>query len=141
MARVWVYNRFEFASLMPNFVQDKKIIRFHNFKDKGWYPQQEDNALVFFFDDVGFSQLTWIERIKSSFLTNQPFCTKDDIEKIKDFVAKHRDDDFIVHCEYGKSRSVAFAVFLKEKYGYQIMNKKEEELKCANNWMLYLFER
>lgn len=54
-----------------------------------------------------------------------------------DFIKKNNDKDFVIHCEYGKKRSVAVAVFLKNFYGYTITNKTQEE---QNNYNEYVYK-
>ena len=61
--------------------------------------------------------------------------------KIVNYIKANKDKDFVIHCEYGRSRSVAVALFLKENLNYTIANKKDNELTKYNDWVLLLLKK
>ena len=140
---VYVYSIGSFEQLPKYFKEDKAIIRMHNAKNKIWYEdEQEKNTLWLFFDDIHLSSLTLLEKFKTIYLgiESDLFSIRQAKEALS-FIENNKDKDFIVHCEYGRSRSVAFSVFLKEQYDYTIANKSDEELKKANTLVLTLLNK
>lgn len=140
---VFVYSIGAFEQLSHEFKKDKAIIRMHNAKNKLWYEDtQAENTIWLFFDDIHLGSLSFIEKIKTIYLglDSDLFSINQAKQAIK-FIEANQDKDFIVHCEYGRSRSVAFSIFLKEHYGYNIANKTTDELKKANTLVLHLLNR
>jgi predicted protein tyrosine phosphatase len=124
-------------------VRDKAIIRMHNAKNEDWYGDtQEENTIWLFFDDIQLGSLTFLERIKTIHLgMDSSLFSVSQAKKAIKFIEENKNKDLIIHCEYGRSRSVAFSVFLREHYGYTIANKSEEELKRANTLVLHLLNK
>jgi len=61
------------------------------------------------------------------------FFSEEDAKSILEFVAKHGGEkEIVVHCEKGRSRSAAVAIFLADKFG-EIGNEKEYVDKCNPN--------
>lgn len=140
---VYVYSIGAFEQLSDEFKKNKAIIRMHNAKNESWYgDSQENNTIWLFFDDIHLGSLTFFERIKTIHLgMDSELFSVSQAKKAIQFIEDNKDKDFIVHCEYGRSRSVAFSVFLRDKYGYTIANKTEEELKKANTLVLHLLNK
>src|SRR5579875_2449470 len=137
---VYVYSIGAFEQLPEEFKKNKAIIRMHNSKNEVWYgDSQEEDTIWLFFDDIHLGSLTFMEKLKTIYLgmDSSLFSVKQAKTALK-FINENIDKDFIIHCEYGRSRSVAFAVFLSQRYGYNIANKSQEELKKANTLVLYL---
>jgi predicted protein tyrosine phosphatase len=140
---VFVYSIGAFEQLPEEFKKNKAIIRMHNVKNETWYgDSQEENTIWLFFDDIHLGSLTFLEKLKTIHLgmDSNLFSVTQAKKSIK-FINEHKDKDFIIHCEYGRSRSVAFAIFLNQHYGYNIANKSKEELKKANTLILYLLNK
>jgi predicted protein tyrosine phosphatase len=115
----------------------------HNAKNESWYgDSQEENTIWLFFDDIHLGSLSFLERIKTIHLgMDSSLFSVNQAKRAIKFMAENKDKDFIVHCEYGRSRSVAFSVFLRDNYGYTIANKSDEDLTKANTLVLHLLNK
>lgn len=145
---IFIYSRGKFLELNNQFLSDKAIIRIHNKKDYDFYKQEKNanNVLELFFDDLGINQLSFLDKINAIFnlnLNNVRYpLNKNQALEIKKFVEKFiNKKDFVIHCEYGKSRSVALGLFLENKFSYKIKNKDISELKNPNRWVIYMLNK
>lgn len=142
MLKVYVFSRGEYISLSEDFLIDKANIRIHNVRDKDWYDSEVKNGIVMFFNDLRIQDLSFLDRVKAQYLKGDyKYFTKKNCLEILNFIKSNKNKDIAVHCEYGKSRSVAIALYLKKKFNYEVMNKTEKELEKANDWMLRLMEK
>lgn len=141
MSNISIYSRGSYENLSSEFLKDKAIIRIHNINDKQWYPNEEKNKLILFFNDEKKSNISFIEKYKAMFGFETKCLNKQKAIKIIDYIKNNKEKDFIIHCEYGKSRSVAIAMFLRDNLGYSIINKKPEELKQYNDWVFFLLKK
>ena len=141
MSNISIYSRGSYENLSSEFLKDKAIIRIHNINDKQWYPNEEKNKLILFFNDEKKSNISFIEKHKAIFGFETKCLNKPKTMKIIDYIKNNKEKDFIIHCEYGKSRSVAIAMFLRDNLGYSIINKKTEELKQYNDWVFFLLKK
>ena len=83
-----------------------------------YFKQDHENVLRLFFDDV--IKDTRVQHIATKEWTTAKAFTKEDANKIIEFlnrIDKNSDDEIIVHCLMGKSRSVAVAHFICEFFG------------------------
>lgn len=141
MSNIYIYSRGSYENLKSEVLENKAIIRIHNINDKKWYPNKEENKLVLFFNDYKMHNISLFEKIKA-YLNFETTClNKATAIEILDYINNNKEKDFIIHCEYGRSRSVAIAIFLRDNLGYTIKNKKEEELKHYNDWVLSLLQK
>lgn len=140
MSKVFVYSRGEYNSLGAS-VRNRPTIRIHNIADRNFYPHSEEGKLVLFFNDEKIMNLSLWRMFKSFFNLDNRCLNKKMTLEILEYLKKNEGKDIIVHCEYGQSRSVAVAMFLRDYYGYSIINKKEEELTKYNDWVLLLLKR
>ena len=140
MSKVFVYSRGEYNSLGSS-VRNRPTIRIHNIADRNFYPHYEEDKLVLFFNDEKIMNLSLWRMFKSFWNLEDRCLNKKMTIEILDYLRKNKGKDIIVHCEYGQSRSVAVAMFLRDYYGYSIVNKKEEELTKYNDWVLMLLKR
>jgi predicted protein tyrosine phosphatase len=140
---VFVYSIGAFEQLTEEFKKNKAIIRMHNSNNQAWYgDSQEENTIWLFFDDIHLGSLTFLEKLKTIYLgMDSSLFSVSQAKKVIKFINENKNNDFIIHCEYGRSRSVAFAVFLSQHYGYNIANKTNEELKKANTLVLCLLNK
>lgn len=155
---IYVYSRGKFENLSETELTDKAIIRIHNSWDKDWYDNasnKQNPCIELFFDDLSINNLTWIEKKVANHpqwkkvLKYNPWNKQNpsypmDLDQAKlliDFIKTHASRDFIIHCQYGKSRSVAVAVFIKNHFDGIIENKTEEELQHANTWVLEMLNK
>lgn len=137
-----MYSRGEYLSLPEDFLEDKAIIRIHNINDKEWYEHEVDKGIVMFFNDLKSYDLSRFDKIKAQYFNrNYKYFTKRDCLQLINFIHENKNKDIVVHCQFGRSRSVAVAVHLKNKYQYAIANKTDKELEKANDWMLTLFNK
>ncbi len=141
MSHVYVFSRSEFLNLQSDFLKNKKIIQIHNIHDKEWYPNQIPNGLVFFFEDRHLSEISFLKKFKAMKSIQSTLFTKKDAMTIQQFIAKNQNFDFIIHCEYGKSRSVAIAYFMKTRFGFHVINKEEKDFQFQNSWMQFIFSK
>lgn len=141
MSNISIYSRGSYENLSSDFLKDKAIIRIHNINDKQWYPNEEPNKLVLFFNDEKNNNISLIEKYKAILGFETKCLNKKKAIKIIDYIKNNKEKDFIIHCEYGKSRSVAIAIFLRDNLGYSIINKKPEELKQYNDWVFFLLKK
>lgn len=141
MLKIYIYSRGDFEALDQNFLKNKAVIRIHNIKDKKWYPNHEDKKLVLFFEDLKAHQIPLIEKIKSQLGFQTKAFHKDLAKQTIQYIKNNKDKDFIIHCEYGKSRSVAIALFIQQYYLHTIENKKISELQSYNDWVLNLLKK
>lgn len=139
MSNVSIYSRGTYENLSD--LENKAVIRIHNINDKKWYPNQEENKLVLFFNDYRTENISFIDKIKANLGLETRCLNKIKAKEILKYIKENKGKDFIIHCEYGKSRSVAVAIFLRDNLGYTIINKKEEELKHYNNWVLSMLKK
>jgi len=90
-----------------------------------------DDILELNFDDLCPNELKVIGR--SDLIQGSKFFSEEDAKSILEFVAKHGGEkEIVVHCEKGRSRSAAVAIFLADKFG-EIGNEKEYVDKCNPN--------
>lgn len=148
---IQIYSRGEYENLGQQELKNKAIIRIHNTVDKKWYASQDSSTLIqLFFDDLSPDSLSESEK----FLAYHPLWKKiyqynpwfnhdvscpidlNQAKAVVEFIKKNKDNDFIIHCEYGKSRSVAVALFIKNHFDAIIVNKTEKECQAANAWVL-----
>lgn len=143
MKNIFIYSRGSFEALPADFLTGKAIIRIHNVTDKKWYNTELPCGIELFFDDLKKDSLSFWEKQQAVWLPteNLLFFTSKQAKILCTFINQHQDKDFIIHCQYGRSRSVAVALFIKKFYSGKIANKEESELKKANNWVLELLEK
>lgn len=146
-----VYSRGEYENLAESELKDKAIIRIHNSLDKKWYDYQDSLTLIqLFFDDLSPDNLSILEK----FLAYHPAWKKinqynpwfnseasypidlNQAKNLVEFIKKNKDNDFVIHCQYGRSRSVAVALFIKNHFDGIITNRTEKECQAANVWVL-----
>lgn len=140
--KIHIYSRGRFALLDDEFLANKAIIRIHNKKDLGWYDDKMANGIVLFFDDLKINDIPWKTRLKACYINADYDCfSKKDAQVLLKFIHANLEKDFVIHCEYGKSRSVAVAFFMKQEYNFKIMNKNKEEMLKGNDWMLKLLKK
>lgn len=140
MSNIYIYSRGEYQALDESFLNNKAIIRIHNIKDKNWYPHCEEKKLVLFFEDLKTKQIPIIEKLKSQLGYETYVFHKNLALKTIEYIKNNHDKDFIIHCEYGKSRSVAIGLFIEKYYLYTIKNKKPNELNSYNDWVFNLLK-
>lgn len=141
MSKIYIYSRGDYEALDKSFLENKAIIRIHNIKDKNWYPQLEDKKLVLFFEDLKLHQIPFVEKIKAILgFETKAFHRNLALQVIK-YIKDNKEKDFIIHCEYGKSRSVAIALFIQHHYLHNIENKKSHELQSYNDWVSNLLKK
>lgn len=142
MANIYIYNRGGFEALEKEFLADKAIIRIHNIKDKDWY-SEEQGRLVLFFNDLDYENLNFAEKMivnKTPFLSNifsllypnPEYFTHDMAAETLSFISKNKTKDFVIHCEFGKSRSVAIGKYISKRYKHHVDNRTKDELKVYN---------
>lgn len=141
MSNIYIYSRGVYENLKPEFLKNKAIIRIHNINDKTWYPSEEKGKLILFFNDEKIYNLSLAQRIKATIGLRTSCLNKIDALKILEYIKENKDKDFLIHCEYGKSRSVAIGIFLRDFFGYNISNKEENELSHYNDWVLSLLKK
>lgn len=143
MANIYIYNRGGFEGLEKEFLADKAIIRIHNIKDKDWYPEEEKGALVLFFNDLDYENLSFGEKMivkKTPVLSNifnllypnPEYFTSDMAQKTLKYISKNKTKDFVIHCEFGKSRSVAIGKYINKRYKHNVQNRTDDELNIYN---------
>lgn len=149
MKQVYVYSNGEYESLDKEFLEGKAIIRIHNVSNKNFYPHHIDNGLVLFFNDIKKSDLKLSEKFilnKTLLLSNLmlqlkyngdknkiDFFTYEQAKIITKFIYENKSKDFVIHCEFGKSRSMALAKFLNKYYDHNFGNRTVEDLKLVND--------
>lgn len=140
---IHIFNRGDFEALEPTFLKDKAIIRIHDVTDKEWYNSKYPCGIELFFNDLRKSNLSFFEKLKANYLKNinATYFTKLQAEQLNNFINKNKNKDFIIHCQYGRSRSVGVAVFMVKNYNAIITNKTKEELKKANDWVIEMLEK
>lgn len=141
MSNIHIYSRGSYENLPLESLEGKAIIRIHNINDKKWYPHYEDKKLVLFFNDYKLNNLSFLDKIKGILGLNTLYLNKDIALNIINYIKENKDKDFIIHCEYGRSRSVAIGIFLRDNLGYKIINKKDSELSQYNDWVLYMLKK
>lgn len=142
MKQIYIYSRGEFEQLPKEFKQDKAIIRIHNINDKEFYPEKEDGAIVLFFNDVVPRKGMLNNILRLTGLT-QPIheLNKKQAREILSYIYQNRNKDFVIHCEYGRSRSVAVGLFIEDIFGYLINNKKVKDRKFANQHVVNMLHK
>lgn len=139
MSNIYVYSKGEFNQLDINFLNNKAIIRIHNIKEQGWINNPSiKNLLNLYFDDIRMNQLLWYEKfcyflplfIQKKIMLK--FIKKEQALTLLSFIEDNKNSDFIIHCEFGKSRSVAVAKFIEDFYNGNLKNKTVEECKNYN---------
>lgn len=149
MSNIYVYSKGEFVNTPLEKLNDKAIIRVYNSRDKDWKDRSDHylTLLEVFFDDVQLEQLSWHEKINLKFPSIGSFIylflnksesvlfTEQDAQTIIKFIKKHKDKDFAIQCEYGKSRSIAIALFMKKFFKGYIANKDAEEITHYNEFV------
>ena len=155
---IYIFSRGEFIELPREELQNKAIIRIHSNRDKGWYDQDKySNMLQVYFDDLTKENLKWYERwwcFHSSFIDIMKISaswsgqehvaypiTYDTASEIIEFIKKNQKRDFVIHSEYGQSRSVAVGLFIKNNFGGILENKTIKECERANDWVLEVLEK
>lgn len=141
MSNIYIYSRGMYEQLSLNEIKDKAIIRIHNLSDKKWYPEKEDNKLILFFNDLKLNNISFIDKIKAQYNIETMCFMKKQVKEIKEYIEKNKNKDLIIHCEYGKSRSVAIGIFLRDNLNYIIINKEEKELIKYNDWVLLMLKK
>lgn len=141
MSKIYIYSRGDYEALDKSFLENKAIIRIHNIKDKNWYPHFEEKKLVLFFEDLKSHQIPITEKIKSKLGFTTKAFHKILALKTIEYINTHKNKDFIIHCEYGKSRSVAIALFIQTYYSHSIENKKNSDLQYYNDWVIKLLKK
>ena len=84
---------------------------------------------------------TFIDKIKAQYNIETMCFMKKQVKEIKEYIEKNKNKDLIIHCEYGKSRSVAIGIFLRDNLNYRIINKEEKELIKYNDWVLLMLKK
>ena len=69
-----------------------------------------------------------------------PF-TYEHVEKVHEFVERYLDQDFMIHCDAGVSRSVAIGVFLQDVYGAELTTHAIHTTDGANSRVLSSLRR
>lgn len=148
MSNIYVYNKGEFNQLSLDFLNNKAIIRIHNIKEKDWVNTLEiKNIINLYFDDINKEQLLWYEKIYwylPSVIQNQwniKFIKRTQALQIIEFIKNNKNMDFIIHCEFGKSRSVAIAMFIKQFYNGTLRNKEDYECQNYNRLVFNLLKK
>lgn len=72
-----------------------------------WFDHDHENVLRFWFDDVE----TNLQQSPTNPFTCRAF-NEEQAKKVFDFVKKHADKDWVVHCSAGISRSGAIGTFI-----------------------------
>lgn len=148
MSNIYVYSKGEFNQLPLGFLNNKAIIRIHNIKEQNWINHiPVENIINLYFDDINQNDLFWYEKIyihlpiiiQNKLKMN--FIKKNQILKLLDFIKRNKDFDFIIHCEFGKSRSVAVAKFIEDFYRGKLNNKKQADCKNYNTLVYNLLKK
>lgn len=142
MKKAYIYSIGEFNGLSEEFKKDKAIIRIHDISNKDFYPKEEDGALVLFFNDV-VPRKGCINKLLYEIGFHEPIheMSKEQAIKLLGFIYENRNKEFIIHCVYGRSRSVAVGVFLEEAYNFLIDNKSVKERAHANKHVVKLLHK
>jgi rhodanese-related sulfurtransferase len=138
---ILIYSRGEFENLPEDQLKNKAIIRIHNYNDKDWYNSNYPYGIELFFDDMKCVNLSWWDKLQGKYYNkdnNKKFFTAYQAKLLISFIEKNKNKDFIIHCEYGHSRSVAIGIFIKEQYKPSLINRTPKELLKANDWVLKL---
>ena len=137
MRKIYIYSAGEFDALSEEFKKNKAIIRVHNTSNTGWFDDQ-DKCKNFYFEDIEYHQLNNLTKLKLLLKLNavQTLDSKKTKALLK-FIYYHYDHDFIIHCEFGRSRSVAIGKFISDRYGHIIQNKDRDELEHYNSLVLF----
>lgn len=141
MSNVYIYSRGAYENLRPELLEGKAVIRIHNIHDENWYPNEEDGKLILFFNDYKSHNLSWVQKIKGLLGFKTIYLNKQNTLRIIKYIKDNKHKEFIIHCEYGRSRSIAIGIFLTQQLGYKIVNKKNDELNQYNDWVLYLLKK
>lgn len=141
MSNVYIYSRGFYENLDVETLENKAIIRIHNINDKNWYPNKEDGKLILFFNDYKKNNISFIGKIKGIIGLKTLYFNKKNALEIINYIKENKNKDFVIHCEYGRSRSIAIGIFLRDELGYKICNKKDSELTHYNDWVLFLLKK
>jgi predicted protein tyrosine phosphatase len=141
MSNIYIYSRGLYEQLNYNELEGKAIIRIHNLSDKKWYPEKEDGKLILFFNDLKINNISFIDKLKSQYDFETTCFMRQHVKEIKNYINKNKNKDLIIHCEYGKSRSVAISMYLRDYLKYKIINKEEKELTKYNDWVLLMLKK
>lgn len=65
-----------------------------------------------------------------------------DATEVRRFLQRNIKNDIVVHCDYGKSRSVAIAKYI-ESYGHRLIetDAQKQEGRVGNKWVTHLLKR
>lgn len=149
MSNIFIYSLGEFLNLDNEILLNKAIIRIYNSKAKDWEEDNsENNVIKIFFDDIKKFQLKWYEKIDFFWIKNF-FTSKDDsillsdidAKKLISFIKKNKEKDFLIHCEFGKSRSVAVGLFIEKYFDGKIINKTKDECLGFNDLVIEKLEK
>ncbi len=105
--RVDVYNRGHAVDLEP--VEGTVMISISAPGNPADLKEGWEDVLRLEFDDVVTIPKGWFSELRA-------FCMRD-ADTVHEFVDRHLDKDFAVHCDAGVSRSVAVGVFLRDVHG------------------------
>lgn len=141
MSNIYIYSRGLYEELNSSDLEGKAVIRIHNLTDKKWYSEEEDGKLVLFFNDLKLNNISFIDKIKSQYDFETTCFMKKHVQQIKKYINENKEKDLIIHCEYGKSRSVAISIYLRDYLNYKIINKEEKDLKKYNDWVLLMLKK
>jgi predicted protein tyrosine phosphatase len=92
-----------------------------------------ETELKLYFNDITSFQLRWFEKLMiyyniSYFNNDNAIFSKQNSLDLLKFIKVNKYIDFVINCEYGRSRSVAIGLFIKEIYNIKIINKKKKSV-------------
>ncbi len=150
---IYIYSRGEFLNLDSAFLQGKAIISIKNSDDAFDYSIKSKNLcssspkmLQAIFDDVEIDYAPRLDKLEYMY-PSLSFLIKNFKEKNKrsvcyfanhhagqiiDYIKAHKLSDFIIHCEYGKSRSVTVGKFIADYFRIDTGYRSNRELAVKN---------
>ena len=144
MGKVFVVSKHHFNSILNEYkINDETV---ENFKDNAFISindftgsfsdhlleKDHDNYISLNFDDI-----TEEEQKSPTNKGQTKVISDEDIEKIVEFVKKHKDKTFIVHCAAGISRSGAVGLFINDYFGYDYKEFKKDNPYIIPNRYIY----
>lgn len=152
--KITTTSQFEFNSMDPKLFSNTIVISIRNSTDFDWnnFNIESNFVLKLIFDDIRNNQISFFEKIllKTNYLklinlfykykknkdswTMIPFHFQHYLE-IQKFIKKYPNYDIIVHCEFGRSRSVAISRLLAKQLHIEYENKR-----LGNDWILEIYE-
>lgn len=145
MNNIYVYGVGKFSELKNDFKKDKIIIKIHDIINIDFFEHTVPNGIALFFNDtVPIKKSIW-EKILSVLGMSEykdNFISEKQAKTLCEFILynKNKNQDYIIHCTYGKSRSVAVASFIEDYFKYKIANKTSEEISRKNPYVYELLQ-